>query len=110
MSKTNETIITTLAHIHKVQKLLAVCISILQERLINHDKSKIFSEELDGFTALGTDISAITFGSTEYSDVIEKLRETLDHHYKENIHHPEHFKNGIVDMNLLDVIEMTVDC
>lgn len=109
MDKTDETIITTLVHIHKVQKLLSLCIASLQERLINHDKTKIFSDELVGFAALEDDIRNVSFGSTEYNEVLRNLRDTLEHHYTENRHHPEHFKNGINGMGLIDLLEMTVD-
>jgi hypothetical protein len=37
------------------------------------------------------------------------MGEALQHHYEVNRHHPEHFPNGIDDMNLLDVIEMLAD-
>ena len=109
MTKEIETIITTLEHIHKVQKMLNICMTNIQERLVSHDRSKIFSQELAGFATLDTDISDVTFGSSEYEKVLEQLRDTLDHHYRENSHHPEHFKNGINEMNLLDLLEMTVD-
>jgi hypothetical protein len=33
----------------------------------------------------------------------------LKHHYENNRHHPEHFKNNIDDMNLIDLIEMLCD-
>lgn len=104
-----ETIITTLNHIYQVQNLLGKCISELQDRLINHDKSKIYSKELLGFSNLPKDIKEIKYGSQEYQEVLEKLHDTLDHHYSSNRHHPEHFKNGINDMHLIDILEMTVD-
>lgn len=33
----------------------------------------------------------------------------LEHHYKNNRHHPEHFKNGIEGMTLVDLCEMISD-
>jgi hypothetical protein len=33
----------------------------------------------------------------------------LQHHYDKNAHHPEHYKNGIEDMNLIDIMEMFCD-
>jgi hypothetical protein len=41
--------------------------------------------------------------------MLKDLKPTLDHHYSNNSHHPEHYKNGIDDMDLLDVIEMLMD-
>ena len=37
------------------------------------------------------------------------MKPALDHHYANNRHHPEHFENGISDMNLIDLIEMICD-
>jgi len=37
------------------------------------------------------------------------MQVALDHHYENNRHHPDHFKNGIQDMNLVDLIEMICD-
>jgi hypothetical protein len=37
------------------------------------------------------------------------MGEALKHHYRENSHHPEHYENGVDDMDLLDVIEMLCD-
>ena len=37
------------------------------------------------------------------------MKPALDHHYENNRHHPEHFKNGIKDMTLIDLIEMFCD-
>lgn len=109
MNTTEETILETLVHIYKVQKLLLICITKIGERLILHDKSKMFSDELEGFTNLRTRISDIEFGSVEYQDQLKLLNGTLEHHYKENRHHPEYFKDGISGMNLIDLLEMTVD-
>ena len=33
----------------------------------------------------------------------------LQHHYEDNCHHPEHYRNGIHDMNMVDLIEMLCD-
>ena len=37
------------------------------------------------------------------------MKPILDHHYKNNRHHPEYHKNGIDDMNLIDLVEMFCD-
>ena len=37
------------------------------------------------------------------------MKPALEHHYAKNRHHPEHHKNGINDMNLIDLIEMFCD-
>lgn len=37
------------------------------------------------------------------------MKPALDHHYATYRHHPEHFQNGINDMNLIDIVEMLAD-
>jgi len=37
------------------------------------------------------------------------MKIALDHHYAENRHHPEHFENGIQEMNIVDICEMIAD-
>jgi len=37
------------------------------------------------------------------------MKVALDHHYKENSHHPEHFVNGIKGMSLIDLVELLSD-
>jgi hypothetical protein len=36
---------------------------------------------------------------------MEELKPVLEHHYANNRHHPEHYKNGLNGVNLIDVIE-----
>jgi hypothetical protein len=46
----------------------------------------------------------------EYKGFLKELAPALDdHHYPKNRHHPEHFEDGMNDMNLLDLIEMLAD-
>ena len=40
---------------------------------------------------------------------LEDMKPALDHHYANNSHHPEHFKNGIDDMSLIDLLELLAD-
>lgn len=39
----------------------------------------------------------------------KKVQVALLHHYSNNSHHPEHYKDGIQGMDLLDVVEMMCD-
>lgn len=73
--------------------------AILVERLItmsmSHDNSKLKSPEID---------------ILERPDITPEERKKFStHHHKYNDHHPEHFKNGLRDMNLLNLIEMFCD-
>lgn len=77
----------------------------LEERAKDHDDSKLQEPELTCFASFETK----EYMSNEYKENINKLSPCLNNHYKNNRHHPEHFDNGIDEMNLIDVVEMFVD-
>jgi len=99
----------TMLHIQRVRELLNVGIKNLLTRGEEHDQSKLGSPEVDIFTEYTPKLAELTFGSEEYTQALEDMKPALDHHYAKNRHHPEHFKNGINDMNLFDLVEMFVD-
>lgn len=99
----------TLFHALRVGELMGQPITELVERSTCHDRSKTQPPELaifDKFTPLLRDT---TYGSDEYKAHLEAMGEGLKHHYAHNRHHPEHFKNGIDGMTLVDLIEMLAD-
>ena len=61
------------------------------------------------FTEYTSKLADVTYDSDEYKEYLGKLKPALDHHYANNRHHPEHHKNGIDDMNLIDIVEMICD-
>lgn len=99
----------TMRHIERVRNLLSLMMANLEMRSVEHDQSKLESPEVELFTELTPQLAALTYGSSEYQAALVKLKPALDHHYANNRHHPEHFKNGIRDMNLIDLIEMFCD-
>ena len=99
----------TWKHIHRVRELLNECIVELLSRGQEHDLSKLGYPEVDLFTEYTDKLAATTYGSDEYNDFKASMRPALDHHYAKNRHHPEHFKNGVEDMNLIDILEMLMD-
>jgi hypothetical protein len=99
----------TTKHIERVQELLGVISDKLVERGYNHDYSKLHNPEKVGFDEMTHKLSSTTYGSDEYKQMLKDLKPILDHHYENNSHHPEHYKNGIDDMDLLDVVEMLMD-
>ncbi len=97
-------------HIHRVRELLSKCIINLIDRSNEHDLSKLRSPEVEGFTQHTASLAASTYGSQEYKDKISgDLKVAIQHHYANNSHHPEHWKDGINDMDLLDMTEMLCD-
>lgn len=98
-------------HRMKVYSIMQCLSNQLLVRGKNHDRSKLTDKELPYFAA-ATALKELPYGSKKYNDQISiksALRPALDHHYKNNRHHPEHHKNGIEDMNLIDILEMLSD-
>lgn len=74
-----------------------------------HDNSKLESPEKEIFDQNSNKLESMTYGSEEYQRNIEQMKIALDHHYQHNRHHPQHFENGILGMNLIDICEMLCD-
>jgi hypothetical protein len=99
----------TREHIYEVNKNIDRVVQKLLDRAINHDSSKLEPEEKELFDEYTPRLAGMTYGSDEYKKCLEKLKPALDHHYSTSRHHPEFHKNGISDMNLIDLIEMLCD-
>ena len=99
----------TLRHIETVRNFLNLCIKELLVRQEKHDQSKLESPEIEYYEKITEKLRGVTYNSPEYKKFLEEIKPALEHHYRENRHHPEHFKNGILDMNLIDLIEMLCD-
>lgn len=78
-------------------------------RAEDHDSTKLESPELEGFAAVTPKLAKSTYGSEEYNSFLKELKPALDHHYSRSRHHPEHHKDGINDMTIIDLIEMLAD-
>ena len=99
----------TMRHIEMVRNFLAFMAIKLLERGKKHDQSKLVSPEVEGFARATAELKDLTYDSAEYKASKKRLETVLKHHYANNRHHPEHFKNGINDMNILDILEMFCD-
>lgn len=99
----------TFRHIERVRNLLNDMAYLLLVRGQMHDQSKLRSPEVEAFTEFTSKLATCTYGSAEYEGFRKAMKPALDHHYANNRHHPEHFKGGVDDMNLIDVLEMLVD-
>lgn len=99
----------TIKHIETVRKYIKVAIDKLWQRGIDHDKTKLESPEVEGFAEYGDRLRSLTYGTEEYEKNLAELNKALEHHYAKNKHHPEHYKDGINDMSLIDLIEMLCD-
>lgn len=101
--------VETQKHIDKVRKYVRFFTDKLTSRGENHDASKMESPEVELFAEHTERLSEIEYGSEEYKKELEALKPALEHHYAVNRHHPEHFPNGINEMNLVDLVELIAD-
>ena len=99
----------TLKHADRVMGLLDDVAYELDSRAIIHDKSKLSEEEAPIFQKFTPKLKDSTYGSDEYNGFLERMKPALEHHYRENRHHPEHHPYGIHDMTLIDLVEMLCD-
>lgn len=96
-------------HIREVNRNINLVIMELLERAEEHDESKLHSPEVEAFTEVTHQLAGLEYDSPEYRENVKKLGPALEHHYAKNRHHVPHWRNGISDMNLIDIIEMFCD-
>jgi len=99
----------TLKHIKRVSELLSLASINLLQRGIKHDNSKLETPEKEEFDRLTPLLKGCSFGTNEYQNHLTQLKLALDHHYKNNSHHPQHYCNGVDGMDLFDLMEMFLD-
>ncbi len=107
--KVNYCLAETHKHVRRVQHFLNKFITDLIHRGENHDNSKFEEPELSIFAENTEKLSKVKYGSEEYKKCLEETKVAREHHYSNNSHHAEFYKNGIDDMNLLDILEMLAD-
>jgi len=88
--------------------ILQFCNELIK-RAQKHDNSKYSIFEIKGFAEVFPKLKNSTYGSLEYKSLLHDLKITLQHHYFRNRHHPEYHKQGINNMNLIDIVEMWCD-
>lgn len=99
----------TLKHVNDVRSNIWQLIQELDKRAQEHDASKFQSPELEIYSEHMSKLASIEYGSPEYQALLKEVQPAIDHHYANNRHHPEHWPDGIEDMDLLDIIEMLAD-
>lgn len=99
----------TLEHKRLVSHFINIIVKELLYRAEQHDNSKMEKEEVELFDIYTPKLKDSTYGDEQYQSFLKSLKPALDHHYGVSRHHPEHFKNGVKDMDLVDVIEMLCD-
>lgn len=100
----------TKKHAKVIQRVSKPLIDDLISRFENHDKSKLSSPELECYNKYVPVLKTVNYGTPAYFEIRQNmLDEGLRHHYEMNRHHPEHFKNGIEGMTLVDIFEFFCD-
>lgn len=99
----------TLHHKNQVQRFIHIFVKELLDRADIHDESKLHTPEVELFAEWTPKLEKSTYGSPEYESFRKALGPALAHHYAKNRHHPEHHKNGLNDMTLVDLVEMFCD-
>lgn len=111
MSASKDSTQDTMAHIAKVRNYLYQTSDNLVDRGQVHDQSKLESVEKPGFDRVVGALEGLSYPSDEYRAALKlvDLKPTLEHHYANNRHHPEHYPNGINGMSWPDIEEMLDD-
>ena len=99
----------TIEHIKQVNDYIHLFTSLLLQAGTNHDRSKLESPEQEIFEKYTPLLHGLTYGSDEYKEIMLEMSIAIQHHYSENSHHPEFYKDGISGMNLVDIVEMFCD-
>jgi len=99
----------TLRHIKRINQLPGDSAMELIKRGQVHDSSKLEAPEKELFDTYTPLLKHLVYDSPEYKQSLADLKPALDHHYANNSHHPEFYKNGIDGMNLYDIIELFAD-
>lgn len=100
---------STLEHKRQVTKYMNVLIQELIKRAEEHDNTKLEEPEKELFDKYTPMLSKTVYNSPEYLEQMAGLAPALEHHYARNRHHPEHFKRGVKDMDLVDLVELICD-
>ena len=96
-------------HITKVRQNIAVLFEEISKRHERHDASKLIDPEKATFDRVTPALKGLTYGSAEYTTMLTEMKPALDHHYAANRHHPENHTDGVLGMNLVDLLEMFCD-
>jgi hypothetical protein len=99
----------TLKHVNEVRANIWTLIRELDNRAAVHDASKFEEPERSVFAENMPKLAKTEYGTPAYDELLKEVRVAIDHHYSKNTHHPEHWPNGIDDMDLLDLVEMLCD-
>lgn len=99
----------TIKHINRVAQLIREDISTLDWEARTHDASKLQEPEKSAFDRETPLLKELLYDSPEYHEAKKRLGVALEHHYRHNAHHPEHYENGIDGMTWIQIGVMLND-
>lgn len=96
-------------HRWRVGRYMRIVANALFQNALIHDNSKFEPEEFGAYEAAFPKLQKYAYGSEEFKQALQTIQPAIEHHYQANDHHPEHFENGIADMDLIQLTEMVCD-
>ena len=99
----------TLEHKRLVLRFIEMLITLIKARGETHDDSKLLEPERSIFTIFSRKLINNKYGDADYERNKRMMKTALQHHYDRNSHHPEHYPDGVNNMDLVDIIEMLCD-
>lgn len=103
-----KTIDAILKHKKSVRDKLLFLSEELRKRAEEHDNSKLQFPEIEWLIEMDKE-PRCKYGTKEYYEKMNRWKKFFVHHYTQNKHHPDHYSNGIDDMDLVDITEFLVD-
>ncbi len=97
----------TMNHVTSVRAYMERAGSNIFQRAHLHDASKFEEPEASGFQRIAalSECQDIEYGSEEYKARLAAEKPTIDHHYQENDHHPEHWLTHDAAMSSWSAVE-----
>ena len=92
-----------------VQDKLSTVARELISRGRTHDNSALGSPEIEVYHRFFLEYQKYKIGDPRKDEVFTQMAEAIGHHFQYNDHHPEHFENGINDMDLIRLMQFTAD-
>jgi hypothetical protein len=96
-------------HKRWVAEYMQIVANELFRRAAVHDNSKFSPEEFEAYEEAFPGLQKYAYGTEEFKAELRKIEPAIQHHYRVNDHHPEFHTDGIIGMNLIQVIEMVCD-
>ena len=90
-----------------VQDKLSTVARELISRGRTHYNSALGSPEIEVYHRFFPEYRQYKIGDPRKDEVFTQMAGAIGHHFRYNDHHPEHFENGINEMDLIQHIQFT---